>query len=76
MQDNSWSRLPYLLSLYNYYDLDLRDKIRMKIEHRNGYGKVSMQEASYIRDILNEKRDELPDTLIKKIEFDLKFVVY
>ncbi|HWT76878.1 MAG TPA: hypothetical protein VN258_19430 [Mobilitalea sp.] len=76
MQDNSWSRLPYLLSLYNYDDKDLRSKIRMKIHHRNGYGKISTQEASYIRHIMKEKKNELPDTLIQKIEFDLKFVAY
>lgn len=74
MQDNSWSRLPYLLSIYNYDDINLRNKIRMKIEHRNIYGKVSTQETSYIRNVMKEKKDELPDNLIRSIEFDLKFV--
>lgn len=76
MQDNSWLRLPYLLSLYNYYDIDLRDKIRKKIEQRNVYENVSSQTASYIKDILKEKENEMPDNLIRQIEFDLYLMGY
>jgi hypothetical protein len=74
MQDNSWSRLPYLLLLYNYDDIDLRNKIRERINHRNPYGRISTKEASYIKSVMKEKNGELPEALIKKIEFDLRFV--
>lgn len=76
LQDNSWTRLPYLLSLYNYDDIDLRNKIRMKIENRNVYGTISSQEASYLRSVMKEKKEELPAALINKIEFDLKFITH
>jgi succinate dehydrogenase flavin-adding protein (antitoxin of CptAB toxin-antitoxin module) len=75
MQENSWSRLPYLLLLYQYPDRNLRAKIRMKIEQRDVYGRVTQQEAVFIQKVMEEKKDELPQILIDKIEFDMKYVV-
>lgn len=76
LQSNSWSRIPYLLLLYNYDDINLRYKIRMSIGRRNIYGNITSTEANLIRNILKEKNNELPETLIKEIEFDLKYIVY
>jgi hypothetical protein len=47
----------------------------MKTEQRDVYGKVTKQEAVFIQKVKGDKKDELPEILINKIEFDMKYVV-
>lgn len=74
LNESSWSRLPYLLQLYNYEDTKLQDKIRKKVTQRSMYGKVTKDEAVRIHDIMNDSTLKIPAKLISDIELDLKYV--
>lgn len=73
MEENSWQRLPYLLYLYDDENLaELRDKIRLKIIHRDMYGKVDGKQIDLIHKALDERKDVFPAKLVEEIRFDIK----
>lgn len=74
LQESSWSRLPYLLLLYNYEDISIQYKIRKKTTQRSMYGKVTVTDAETIRNIMNDSTLNIPAKLISDIELDLKYV--
>ncbi|WP_455717404.1 hypothetical protein [Anaerosporobacter sp.] len=74
LNESSWSRLPYLLQLYNYEDISLQDKIRKKATQRSCYSKLSEIEAEKLRKIMNDSTLRIPAKLISDIELDLKYV--
>ena len=74
LQESSWSRLPYLLLLYNYEDISIQYKIRKKTTQRSMYGKVTETDAETIRNIMNDSTLNIPAKLISDIELDLKYV--
>lgn len=74
LNELSWSRLPYLLLLYNYEETSLRDKIRQKANQRSMYSKVTELEAETIRNIMKDSTLGIPAKLISDIELDLRYV--
>lgn len=76
MQENSWERLPYLLYLYDDKNLSvLQDKIRLKIIHRDMYGKINQKQSDIISKALEEKGDLFTKRIIDDIRFDLKCIM-
>lgn len=73
VEEDSWDRLPYLLKLYNCEDKAKRNVIQRKAHHRNYYKKISKEEAENIRNVILQIK--LPETLIREILFDLRFIV-
>lgn len=74
VRERSWDRLPYLLRLYQYEDVVLRDLLHSGINRRSLYERVSVEAAEEIRRILYDEKYGIPEKLQKSIEFDLKFV--
>lgn len=74
VRERVWDRLPYLLKLYQYEDVELQEILRRGLEHRSLYERVTVEEAEEIRRILQDERYGIPEKLRKGIEFDLKFV--
>lgn len=72
--ESSWSRLPYLLMLYQYPDEHLQKKIREAICNRSTYGLISKEYACHIREIMAQPIYKIPQEVCKGIEFDLKYV--
>lgn len=74
VREPSWERLPYVLRLYQYEDLDLQEIIRKGIAHRNVYAKLSKKQAEEIRAILNAPEYGIPQELQREIAFDLEHI--
>lgn len=75
LRERSWDRLPYVLQLYNYEDEKLRQIIQRGVYKRSMYGRITKEDAAYIREIMYDAKYGIPDYLKKAIEFDMKFVV-
>ncbi len=76
IQENSWNRLPFLLNLYIREEFEVyQDLILRAIETRDMYGKVSKQQEEDINRALKEAEHLLPKQLLKRIQFDMKFLV-
>lgn len=70
----SWERLPYILRLYQYEEPDLRTEIQKGAWGRSIYAKVTKEKAEEIRSLLYESKYQIPQSLQKAIEFDLKYI--
>ena len=70
----SWSRLPYLLMLYQYPESSMRKKIRKAISDRSTYSCISKEQAEQIKQIMEQSIYRIPKKLQDEIEFDLKYV--
>jgi len=72
----SWQRLVYLLQLY--CDTGLSDAWRCiileKMGHRNPYAVISRQQAQEICSILEQYGQQIPQSVIDAIRFDLRYV--
>lgn len=75
-KEPSWSRLPYLLLLYDSQALSDKSKnhIRRAVQIRNVYAKISPEQAQLIRRILQQRQGKIPENLSREILFDLKYV--
>lgn len=77
LNEPSWMRLPYLLTLY--CDKELAEKQRplvtAGIHSRHMYARVSKEQAERICSILSQNRDIIPEDISKGILFDLKHIV-
>lgn len=77
LKEPSWSRLPFLLLLFDSETENpmMQYRIYEKISNRNMYSKVSRQQAKEIRHAFEVMGDRIPEGLKKKIEWDLKHVI-
>ena len=75
LREKSWSRLPYLLLLYDYEQERLRAQIRQSIYYRNMYEEVSIRQEEKIKQVLSLKNESLPKEVVQRILLDLKYVV-
>lgn len=73
IQEDSWERLPYLLEVYQYRDLNVRRKIQMAVADRNYMKVISKKLADKIGDALKRNRYQFSEALIENVEFDLKY---
>lgn len=75
-REPSWKRLPYLLMLCDDAALseNMKGHILYGISNRSMYGSVTRQEADAIRQLLDEKKNCLPEKTAEGILWDLKFV--
>lgn len=71
----SWRRLEYLLLLYDAQDIPeyMRDRIREQCCRRDMYARLSASQVERLKDVLERKKDILPERLVKEILFDLKY---
>lgn len=76
IKESSWSSLPYVLQLYDAETLSekIRKYVQASVYNRNMYATVSKEQAQNIKDILEMKRDSIPEMLYKGILMDLKYV--
>lgn len=74
LNDSTWKIMQYLIYLYNDFDDNILNKVRRKIIKRSYYSKVSNKEADNIRMMMHDEIYDIPEALIKQIEFDLKYV--
>lgn len=75
LKENSWDRLSYVMEMYRDGSLEMmREKLLESMWKRNVYARVSSGKAEQIRSAVEDYREILPDTLVKEILFDLKFV--
>lgn len=72
----SWSRLEYLLELCDAGELSeaMRALILKQCGRRNMYARLDTEQVRRLREVLERKREVLPETLVKEILFDLKYV--
>ena len=75
LREKSWSRLPYLILLYDYEEERLRAQIRQSIHYRNMYEEVSIRQEEKIKQALTLKNESLPKEVVQRILLDLKYVV-
>ena len=75
LREKSWSRLPYLILLYDYEKENLRAQIRQSIHYRNIYEEVSIRQEEKIKQALTLKSESLPKEVAQRILLDLKYVV-
>ena len=75
LREKSWSRLPYLIFLYDYEEERLHAQIRQSIYYRNMYEEVSIAQAEKIKQALILKNESLPKEVVQCIMLDLKYVV-
>lgn len=76
-KEPSWSRLPYLLLLYDSESLstNIKNCVHLAVNTRNMYTTVSAQQAQFIRSVLEQQQNHIPKDLCKNILFDLQYVV-
>lgn len=76
LREPSWSRLPYLLQLYDAETLSgkIKEQVQGAVCNRNMYTTISREQAQNISDILEMKRDSIPERLYKELSLDLKYV--
>lgn len=75
LQENSWDRLPYLIYLLKDASLEeYRDKLLGALRFRSLYARVDRKQAAFIKQVLAEEADTVPQELAGDILFDLKFV--
>lgn len=74
LREPSWERLPYLLKLYQMETGNMHGRICSGINNRSMYAKVSAAKAQEIRQILQDMGGKIPDSLMKGILLDLKYV--
>lgn len=76
LREPSWSRLPYLLQLYDAETVSgkIKEQVQGAVCNRNMYTTISREEAQNISDILEMKRDSIPERLYKELSLDLKYV--
>lgn len=72
----SWSRLEYLLALYDAPDISeqMKFSIREQCRRRDMYIRLSAEQVKRIKDVLERQKDVLPERLVQEILFDLKYV--
>jgi hypothetical protein len=73
-RERSWYRLPYLIYLYDVEDDVLRQKIREAIYCRNLYERISSLQSQKIKQALAEQNKVLPESLVRSLLLDLKYV--
>lgn len=75
-KEPSWNRLPYLLLLYDSETLseNAKNRVRKAAGFRSVYAKIPPEQAQNIRQILEWKKEALPEKLYREILFDLKYV--
>lgn len=74
LREPSWERLPYLLKLYQMKTGNMYWRICSGINSRSMYAKVSATKAQEIKQILQDMEGKIPDSMIKGILLDLKYV--
>jgi len=73
LNENSWERLPYLISLYSeIQSAFLKDKILKFISKRDMYAKISPESAELIKSEILKVEGILPENILEGIIFDLK----
>lgn len=72
----SWSRLEYLLALYDAPDISeqLKYSIKEQCRHRDMYVRLNADQVKRLKDVLERQKDVLPKRLVQEILFDLKYV--
>ena len=73
-REEYWDRLPYILKLYSHEDEIIRDRARYGLKGVNMYGRISTENAEWIREILAEDSCKVPERLKTVILFNLKHV--
>lgn len=76
LKEPSWSRLPFLLLLFDSETGTMESKIHEKISERSMYAKVNRYQAEQIRYVFEIMGNRIPEKLKKEIELDLKYVIY
>ena len=75
IQENSWDRLPYLIFLLKDESLkEYRDKLLGALQIRSPYARVDRKQAAFIKQVLAEEAEAVPEELARAIVFDLKFM--
>lgn len=75
IQENSWDRLPYLIFLLKDESLkEYRDKLLGALQIRSLYARVDRKQAAFIKQVLAEEAEAVPEELARAIVFDLKFM--
>lgn len=76
MRGPSWSRLEYLLALYDAPDISeqIQFSIREQCRHRDMYVRLNADQVKRLKDVLERQKNVLPEKLVQEILFDLKFV--
>ena len=73
-REEYWDRLPYILKLYSHENETVRDRVRYGLKGVNMYGRISPENAKWIREILAEDSCKVPERLKTVILFNLKHV--
>lgn len=74
LEEDSWERLPYLLKMYWYPEVNIQRRIQMKVNKRNPYKKISQELKERIVSCLDSQDVIIPHGVKELIVFDLKFV--
>lgn len=74
LQESSWSRLPFLLLLYQYEEKDLRDRIQKAANARSYYARLTKEAAERIKEIMYREELQIPKRVQEEIALDLKYV--
>lgn len=76
-KEPSWSRLPYLLLLYDSESLsnNIKNRVHAAVTVRNMYAAVSAKQEQFILSVLEQQQNHIPEELYKNILFDLSYVV-
>lgn len=73
-REEYWDRLPYILKLYSYEDETVRDKVRYGLKGVNMYGRISKENAEWIKEMLANDSCKIPERMKTEILFNLKHV--
>lgn len=73
-REEYWDRLPYILKLYSHEDDTVRDRTRYGLKGVNMYGRISKENAEWIKEILADDSCKVPECMKTEILFNLKHV--
>lgn len=71
ISEQYWDRIPFVLMLFNYDDADIRYVIRLGARWKSSYYLLSEQQASRIREILDDEQYQIPDSVRRDVLFNL-----
>ena len=71
VREQYWDRIPYVLMLFNYDDMNIRNVIRLGSKWKSSYYPLSKQQALYIKEVLENEQYQIPDSVRRDVLFNL-----
>ena len=71
VREQYWDRIPYVLMLFNYDDVNIRNVIRLGSKWKSSYYPLSKQQALYIKEVLENEQYQIPDSVRRDVLFNL-----